>query len=170
MNAMVSQITSTSIVCLTICSGADQRKHESSMPLVIVREIHLWPVDSPHKGPVSGRIFHLMTSSWWNMFMWLDHSCPPRNIHQKLLHNLNQIPKIIINCGSHESRPNSTPIHQHYLRPALSTDSKGLYFQKFCTKGVHVWSRKFPTISSTFCLFVETHVMLWIPSHTHTHI
>ena len=29
-----------------------------------MRGIHRWPVNSPHKGPVSRKCFHLMTSSW----------------------------------------------------------------------------------------------------------
>ena len=40
---MVSQITSLAIVYLTIYSGADQRKHQSSASLAFVRGIHLWP-------------------------------------------------------------------------------------------------------------------------------
>ena len=38
MRAMASQIISVSIVCSTVCSGADQQKYQSSMPLVLVRE------------------------------------------------------------------------------------------------------------------------------------
>ena len=40
MSAMASQITSITIVYLTISSGADQRKHQSSTSLAIVRGIH----------------------------------------------------------------------------------------------------------------------------------
>ena len=54
MSAMASQITGVSIVCWTVWSGADQRKHQSSASLAFVRGIHRWPVDSPHKGPVKG--------------------------------------------------------------------------------------------------------------------
>ena len=50
MNAMASQITGVSIVCSTVCSGADQRKHQSIASLAFVRGIHRWSVDSPHKG------------------------------------------------------------------------------------------------------------------------
>ena len=57
MNVMVSQITSVSIVYSTICSGADQRKHQSSMSLAFVRGIHRWPVNSPHKWPVTREMF-----------------------------------------------------------------------------------------------------------------
>ena len=54
---MVSQFTSVSIVCSTVCSGAAQRKHQSFAPLAFVRGIHQWPVDSPHKGPVTPKMF-----------------------------------------------------------------------------------------------------------------
>ena len=57
MSAMASQITDVSIVCLTVCSGADQRKHQSSASLAFVRRIHRWWVDSPHKGPVMRKMF-----------------------------------------------------------------------------------------------------------------
>ena len=57
MSAMPSQITSLTIVYLTVCSGVDQRKHQSSMSLAFVRGIHRWPVNSPHKGPVTWKIF-----------------------------------------------------------------------------------------------------------------
>ena len=43
MSAMVSQITGVSIVCSTVCSGADQRKYQSSTSLVFVRGIHRIP-------------------------------------------------------------------------------------------------------------------------------
>ena len=41
-----------------------KRKHQSSASLAIVGGIHRWPVDSPHKGPVTRKCFHFMTSSW----------------------------------------------------------------------------------------------------------
>ena len=50
---MASQITSPTIVYSTIYSGADQ----SSAPLAFVRGIHRWPVNSPHKGPVTRKMF-----------------------------------------------------------------------------------------------------------------
>ena len=46
MRAIVSQITGVSIVCTTICSGANQRKHQRSASLVFVRGIQRWPVNS----------------------------------------------------------------------------------------------------------------------------
>ena len=57
MSAMVSQITGVTIVYSTVCSGADQRKHQSSASLAFVRGIHRWPVNSPHKGSVTQKMF-----------------------------------------------------------------------------------------------------------------
>ena len=50
---MAYQITRVSTVCSTVCSGTDQRKHQSSASLAFVRWIHWWLVDSPPKGPVT---------------------------------------------------------------------------------------------------------------------
>ena len=64
MGAMASQIIDVWIVHSNVCSGTDQRKHQSSVSLAFVRGIHRWPVYSPHKGPQHGKCSHLMTSSW----------------------------------------------------------------------------------------------------------
>ena len=55
--AMASQITSLTIVYSTVYSGADQRKHHRSASLAFVRGIHRWPVNSPHKWPVTRKMF-----------------------------------------------------------------------------------------------------------------
>ena len=52
MSAMASQITSLTTVSSTICSGTDQRKHQSSASLAFVRGIQRGPVNSPHERPV----------------------------------------------------------------------------------------------------------------------
>ena len=57
MSMMVSQIAGVSIVYSNICSGVDQRKHQSSVSLAFVRGIHRWPENSPHKGPVKRKMF-----------------------------------------------------------------------------------------------------------------
>ena len=59
MIAMASQIISLTIVYSTIYSVADQRKHQSSASLAFVRGIHRWPVNSPHKRPVTRKMFPL---------------------------------------------------------------------------------------------------------------
>ena len=63
MSTMASQITSLTIVYSTTYSGPDQRKHQSSALLAFMWWIHRWPVNSPHKGPVSphkGPVTHKM--------------------------------------------------------------------------------------------------------------
>ena len=57
MGAMVSQITSLTIVYSTVYSGTDQRKHQSSASLAFVWEIHRWPVNSRHKWPLTRKMF-----------------------------------------------------------------------------------------------------------------
>ena len=57
MSSMASQITSVTIVYSTVCSGADQRTHQSSASLAFVRGIHRWPVNFPHKGPARRKRF-----------------------------------------------------------------------------------------------------------------
>ena len=57
MNATASQITGVSIIYSTGCSGADQRKNQSSASLAFVRGIHRSPVNSPHKGWGTRKMF-----------------------------------------------------------------------------------------------------------------
>ena len=57
MGAIASQITSLTIVFSTVYADTDQRKHQSSASLAFVRGIHRRPVNSPHKGPVTRKMF-----------------------------------------------------------------------------------------------------------------
>ena len=58
MSAKASQITSVSIVCSTVCSGADKKKNTRKLRVTgLWREIHRWPVNSPYKGPLTRKMF-----------------------------------------------------------------------------------------------------------------
>ena len=57
MEAIASQMTSVTIVYSIVYSDADQRKHQSSASLAFVRGIHRGPVNSPHKWPVTRKMF-----------------------------------------------------------------------------------------------------------------
>ena len=57
MSTIASQITSLTIVYSTVYSGADQRKHQNSASLTFVRGIHRGSGNSPHKGPVTRKMF-----------------------------------------------------------------------------------------------------------------
>ena len=57
MSPTACQITSLTIVYSIVYSGTDQRKHQSSESLAFVRGIHRRPVNSPHKWPVTRKMF-----------------------------------------------------------------------------------------------------------------
>ena len=57
MGVMASQMNSFTIVYSTVYSGADQSKRQSSASLAFVRGIHRSPVNSPHKYPVTRKMF-----------------------------------------------------------------------------------------------------------------
>ena len=57
MSVIASQTTSLAIVYSTVYSGADHRKHQSSASLAFVMGIHRRPVNSPHKWPVTRKMF-----------------------------------------------------------------------------------------------------------------
>ena len=59
MDTMASQTTSLINVYSTVYSAADQRKHHSSASLAFLRGIHRGLVNSPHKGPVTRKMFPL---------------------------------------------------------------------------------------------------------------
>ena len=57
MGAIASQIAILTIVYPTVYSDADKKKHQSSASLAFVRVIHRGPVNSPHKWPVTRKMF-----------------------------------------------------------------------------------------------------------------
>ena len=76
MGAIASQITSLMIVYPIVYSDAGQRQHQSSASLAFVRGIHRWPVNSPHKWPVTRKMFpfdDVIMTSMWDV---ITHTCP----------------------------------------------------------------------------------------------
>ena len=57
MGAIASQFTSLTIVFSTVYSDADHRKHQSPTSLAFERGTRRWPVNSPHKGPRTRKMF-----------------------------------------------------------------------------------------------------------------
>ena len=128
MSAMASQITDVSILCSSVCSGADQRKHQSSASLAFVSGIgRRIP---PHKGSVTHKklLFddvimpvyvstNLILDQVWDNHMW-----------QELMYELTVIPAhtnsncnmkggfCYKNCATiTESQQNVTLIVCHYI-------------------------------------------------------
>ena len=80
MGAIASQITSLMIVYSIIYSDADQRKHQSSASLAFVWGIHLWPVNSSHKEPVTRKMF-----SFDDVIMHTFQNVAIKNIHWEVM-------------------------------------------------------------------------------------
>ena len=87
MSAMASQITSLTIVYSTVYSRADQRKHQSSASLAFVWGIHRWPVNSPHKWPVTWKMFPfdgvIMCVKYVHGVWKISHLCLGSVVHPK---------------------------------------------------------------------------------------
>ena len=102
LGAIASQLTT---VYSTVYSGADQRKHQSSASLAFVRGSHRGPVNSPHKWPVTRKMFPfddvIMRHS-------IRHNCALAAGHNS---NRRKLPN--------EAGLNKRPQHNDYNRLAL---------------------------------------------------
>ena len=79
-SAMASLITSLTIVYSTVYSGEDKKTHKSSASLAFVRGIHNWPVNSPHKWPVTRKMFPFDAVIMWSLAIhisakWIAAHC-----------------------------------------------------------------------------------------------
>ena len=77
MDTIASQISSLTSVYSTVYSGADQRKHQSSASLAFVWGIHRGPVNFPHKGPVTRKMFLFddVIMNLSHIVWWMIHAC-----------------------------------------------------------------------------------------------
>ena len=74
MSAMVSQITGIWTVCSVVCSLTLKSKKTSKLGVIgFVRGNHQWPVDFPHKGPITRKMFPFDESSWITLSKWLPY-------------------------------------------------------------------------------------------------
>ena len=70
MSAMASQITRITIVYSSVYSGEEQRKHQSSASLAIVRGNYRSPASSQHKGLVMRKMFPFDDVIIWLPTRW----------------------------------------------------------------------------------------------------
>ena len=83
----------------SVYSGADQRKHQSSASLAFVRGIHRWPVNSPHKGLVTRKMFpfddiimsilYLKYSEWCDVWVIMHTAMAVK--YQYIIHTMNHL-------------------------------------------------------------------------------
>ena len=84
MGTIASQITSPTIVYSTVYLYADQRNHQGSASLAFVRGIHRGPVNSPHKWPVTRKMFPFDGVITWHLSIILNrHSTKPPWHHKQ---------------------------------------------------------------------------------------
>ena len=87
-SAQCYQHMGISSVCSTVCSDVDPRKHQSSASLAFVRGVHRWSVDSPHKGPVTRKMFPFddvikcKHFPRYRPFVWGIHRWPVNSPHK----------------------------------------------------------------------------------------
>ena len=72
MGVIASQITSHMIIYSIFYSDADHRKYQSSASLAFVRGIHQGPVNSPHKWPVTRKMFPFDDVTMWQFFFFCN--------------------------------------------------------------------------------------------------
>ena len=69
MSILASQITGDSTACLSVCLDKHKKKHQSPRYWPFVSGIHGYRWIPLTKGQLHGNRFHLMTSSWWRVFV-----------------------------------------------------------------------------------------------------
>ena len=125
MGTMASQITNLTIVCSTDYSDADQRKHQNHTSLTFVRGIHRGPVNSPHKWPVTRKMFpfddvimiiedQAPEDSMDRLFdIHMNCSCTENviNVHMKCLHENGNV-SCYWNCRQWLHRKWQLPVQQ----------------------------------------------------------
>ena len=109
MSEMASHVTSISIVWSNVSSDADQRKHQSSASLAFVWGIHRLLVNSPHKSPVTRKMFPfddvIMCTLDFKQ-LGLQYVPPDTNSHVCNLEKLT-FPYILKSCQYHQDLNNS---------------------------------------------------------------
>ena len=94
MSMTASQITSLTIVYSTVYSDSDQRKHQSSASLAFVWGIHRGPVNSPHKWPVTRKMFpfddvimgcRVSRALWFASSNWSFRTSPATSVQRSVL-------------------------------------------------------------------------------------
>ena len=145
MGAIASQITSLATVYSIVYSDADQRKHQSSASLAFVRGIHRGPVSSPHKWPVTRKMFafddvimfHTCLHNWFSVVASLLLSLSYRNTV-----SLSLFLGILLFSAANKGCLQHVSLWPGSLRPSTATD--GAWIPRLITLS----SLSCPTLSS----------------------
>ena len=156
MNAMVSRITSLTVVYSTVYSGADQRKHQSPASLAFVREIHRWPVNSPHKGHVTRKMSPFDDVIMETGFRGISSCDQPSDWECETVYLETGFPWIIscdlstlIRSLSHQTQRES---HASVRKRNLCCDSTWHYFRDFINTRLHVVGCQYVMVMPVFII------------------
>ena len=123
MSAMAFQNTGVLVVCSTVSSCADQRKNQSSAHCStgFVRGIHWWPVDSPHRGPITWKMFPFDDAIRSKLYV-LGTTCPADPIPALKSTELSRINQNleVVNSSKWRASIQSTWRNAAYFRPSLA--------------------------------------------------
>ena len=162
MSTIESQITSVSIVHATVCSGADQRKHQSSVSLAFVRARKMFPFDDVimlSVNPNDPRLWHCLHAQNLPSINAVrgDSQWPlqsGRNFHRS------RRPKV--QCDTRQSKPSSSQLEA--MSPSYSTESPAPANTQRNKHVIITSKRRFGVIITCLlrCVFSGTVASLWL--------
>ena len=100
MSTVASQITSLTIAYSIVYLIANQRKHQSFALLAFVRGIHQRPVDSPHKGPVTLKMFPFDDVIMWKLKVVTWRQLFHHRLHCRLTLSNPPVPRVTMKFSS----------------------------------------------------------------------
>ena len=114
-SAIASQITGVFIVCSTVSSGADQRKHQSSASLAFVWESHWWPENSPHNTSEfpAQKASNAENASIW----WRHYAGRSVRVRTDVPQSISSPVPLFTSPYVSQSRCSPVPIFPHEVRP-----------------------------------------------------
>ena len=117
MGVMASQITNITIFHSTVYSDAVQRKHLSSASLAFVRGIHRGPVNSPHKWPVTRKMFpfhDVIMSCIISISCFINHRSPsPWRLMNAM--PLRSVPTVVCSGWQNRKHENCTLLRKAHV-------------------------------------------------------
>ena len=145
MTTLASQITSLAIVYSIVYSDADQRKHQSSASLAFVRGIHRGPVNSPHKWPVTRKMFPFDDV----IMIWIQINCTSSwmtnlVIKYMLIHVLGRLPEMnILKSLWHSASGNGCCFLTHWGRDKMAAIFQTIFRNGFSWMKMHQFCLRF---------------------------
>ena len=154
MGAIASQITSIAIVYSTVYSDADQRKHQSSASLAFVWGIHRGPSNSPHKRPVTRKMFPFDdVIMCWKTGYWPEQLNLPNLPLKSYLSHMEWV-------GVSKVATSDAVYHQHCKYHYQWTLCLRYSFDRYPTENI---TYNYPRLMSyTTALFSHTYNINWI--------